>query len=140
MRIRDVLEDADRAEFECLSGRMPARRDTAADERSQVTGLRTRCCVAMGGRACDADQVDHICRKYGLQYFLVHRSLLGGSADIIGFMPAWDDDWIGCSYAQNFDDLLYRAGRQQNYRSLLSVHILPQSSIYSGAGMGAIRQ
>lgn len=64
------------------------------------------------------DEVDRICRKHDLQYFLVHGSLLGAVRHR-GFIP-WDDDLDIAMPRKDYDRFLELAG--QELPEPLSVH------------------
>ncbi len=64
------------------------------------------------------DQVDRICRKHNLQYFLVHGSLLGAVRHQ-GFIP-WDDDLDIAMPRKDYDRFLELVG--QELPEPLSIH------------------
>ncbi len=64
------------------------------------------------------DEVDRICRKYGLNYFLVHGSLLGAVRHK-GFIP-WDDDLDIAMPRKDYERFIELAG--QELKEPLSIH------------------
>lgn len=64
------------------------------------------------------DEIDRICKKYGLQYFLVHGSLLGAVRHG-GFIP-WDDDVDVAMPRADYDTFIEVAAKELS--EVLSVH------------------
>lgn len=64
------------------------------------------------------DEIDRICKKYNLQYYLVHGSLLGAVRHR-GFVP-WDDDLDIAMSRRDYDTFIEVA--KQELKTPLSVH------------------
>lgn len=110
---QDVLMDGGQAE---MSAEMPA----AGPQGTREAGYRTpdKMKRTWEVELAMLDQVDRICRKYGLQYFLVHGSLLGAVRHK-GFIP-WDDDLDIAMPRKDYDRFIELAGRE--LPEPLSVH------------------
>lgn len=75
------------------------------------------------------DEVEKICNKYGLQYFLVHGSLLGAVRHK-GFIP-WDDDLDIAMPRKDYERFVELA--KQELREPLSIHTpFTERSIFWG--------
>lgn len=76
------------------------------------------------------DEVDRICKKYSLRYFLVHGSLLGAVRHK-GFIP-WDDDLDIAMPREDYDKFLTFATTE--LKEPLSIHTaLTESDIFWGS-------
>lgn len=64
------------------------------------------------------DEIDRICKKYGLRYFLVHGSLLGAVRHK-GFIP-WDDDLDIAMPREDYEQFVRMAGAE--LQKPLSIH------------------
>lgn len=81
------------------------------------------------------DEVDRICKKYGLTYFLVHGSLLGAVRHK-GFIP-WDDDLDIAMFRTDYDRFLEVATKE--LKEPLSLHTpMTEKDIFWG-GFARIR-
>lgn len=81
------------------------------------------------------DEVDRICKKYGLTYFFVHGSLLGAVRHK-GFIP-WDDDLDIAMLREDYDKFLTVAGEE--LPEGLSLHTAATETDVFWGGLARIR-